>query len=98
MAGRFQKKENNEQEKNYAKIDSFSVNRVKAFEWGTTFDLTVNGVTIYGCRALTSREGVDFISFPSRKGSNDKYYNIAYVPLSGEDVQKILFEVEKGLQ
>lgn len=81
----------------YAKVESFTVSGVK--EWrenDITFTLTVNGVTIYNCRVACYGD-TDFISFPSRKGSNDKYYNIAYVRLSKEDEEAILAEVERQL-
>lgn len=38
------------------------------------FDLEHNGAIIYGCRLVESREGNIFISYPSRKGKDDKYY------------------------
>lgn len=81
----------------YAKVESFTVSNVK--EWREneiTFTLTVNGVTIYNCRVVGYKDR-DFISFPARKGSNDKYYNIAYVSLSKEDEEVILAEVERQL-
>lgn len=53
----------------------------------------INGVTIYGCRAVTytDKEGKskDFLAFPERKGSDGKYYKHAYIALSQEDQQKI---------
>lgn len=53
----------------------------------------INGVTIYGCRAVTytDKEGKskDFLAFPERKGADGKYYKHAFIPLSQEDQQKI---------
>lgn len=57
----------------------------------------INGVTIYGCRAVTytDKEGKskDFLAFPERQGKdkdgNDCYYKHAFIPLSQEDQQKI---------
>ena len=53
----------------------------------------INGVTIYGCRAVTytDKEGKskDFLAFPDRKGSDGKYYKHAFIALSAEDQQKI---------
>lgn len=60
------------------------------------FSLTVNGVTVYGCNAVEGKNG-DFISFPSYKGTDGKYYNHAYIPLTDEEQEGILLDVEKEL-
>lgn len=44
-------------------------------EWGL-FALEHGGAIIYGCKLLEGSNGV-FIAFPSRKGSDGKYYNHA---------------------
>lgn len=73
------------------KVDSFAVSRAKCWDnGGVTFDLEVNGIKVYGCRVVEGKNG-DFISWPSRKGSDDKYYNYVYIPL-GEDDQKAILE------
>lgn len=60
------------------------------------FDMVVNGVTIYGCKVVEGSKG-DFISFPSHKGKDGKYYNHAWVKLSDEDTKKIIAQVEEAL-
>lgn len=60
------------------------------------FDMTVNGVTIYGCRFLTGSKG-DFVAFPQRKGG-DKYYNVAWVKLSDADVNTIEAQIRSALE
>lgn len=71
------------------------VKRAKAFDDGKiVFDMIVNDVTIYGCRLLEGKNGM-FVSFPSRKGKDDKYYNIAYVSLSAADIDNIVVQIEK---
>lgn len=60
------------------------------------FDMEVNGVTIYGCKVVEGKNG-DFISFPSHKGKDGKYYNHAWVKLSDEDSAAIIEQVEKAL-
>ena len=60
------------------------------------FALTVNGVTVYGCNVVEGKKG-DFISFPSYKGNDGKYYNHAYIPLTPEEQESILLDVEKEL-
>lgn len=79
------------------KIDSFSIDKTKVFESGTiTFDMTLNGVKIYGCFVHEGKNG-DFISLPQRKGSDGKYYSIVWARFSEEDEEAILKEVERVL-
>lgn len=60
------------------------------------FDVTINGVTIYGCRVVEGSKG-DFVSFPSHKGKDGKFYNHAWVKLSDEDTAAIVKQVEEML-
>lgn len=60
------------------------------------FDVVINGVTIYGCKVVEGKNG-DFVSFPSHKGKDDKYYNHAYIKLSEEQTADIVSQVEKML-
>lgn len=60
------------------------------------FDMEVNGVTIYRCKVIEGKNG-DFISFPSHKGKDGKYYNHAWVKLSDEDTAAIVKQVEEML-
>lgn len=87
-------------EKQYAKVDSFSVDRVAEVTYNdktsVLADLTINGVKIYGCKAVTYKKDgkeTDFVSFPQRKGKakdgSDTWYYVAYVPLTNEDSAKI---------
>ena len=79
------------------KIDSFSVNRVHQFDnGGVTFDMTVNGISIYGCRVVETKDG-DFIGLPQRKGNDGKWYSIVWAKFSEADAKDILAEVEKQL-
>ncbi len=70
------------------------VTRAKQFkDGGVVFDMQVNGVSIYGCRVIESKNG-DFVSFPSYKASDGKYYSHAWVKLSDEDTKSIVKQVE----
>ena len=60
------------------------------------FDMEVNGVTIYGCKVVEGSKG-DFISFPSHKGKDGKYYNHAWVKLTDEQSKEIIAQVEEAL-
>lgn len=71
------------------------VKRAKQFDDGKiAFDMIVNDVTIYGCRLIEGKKGM-FVSFPQRKGNDGKYYNIAYLKLSENDVESIVAQIEK---
>lgn len=64
------------------------------------FDMDVNGVSISGC---TYREGEkdgkewQMVTFPQRKGSDDNYYNIVWMPMSKELTQTIAAQIEQML-
>ena len=80
-------------EEQVVSIDA-KVTRAKQFkDGGVVFDMQVNGVSIYGCRVIESKKG-DFVSFPSYKGSDGKYYSHAWVKLSDEDTKSIVKQVE----
>lgn len=87
--------------KKEAKTESHEIEvlRAKILENVIMFDMTVNGVTIYGCSYKTlhrkdNDEAFAKIGFPSRKGKDDKYYNHVYVKFSDEDIEAI----EKGIE
>ena len=75
------------------------VTRAKEFDNGSVaFDMVVNGVTIYGC---WYREGekdgkeYEIINFPSQKGKDDKYYNIAWFKIDDELKADIIAQLQK---
>ena len=86
-------------ERTNIEVCEFNVSKVRIHdESGTVFfNLLLNGVTIYGCTVGTTKDGHDFIAFPSRKGKDGKYYSIAYASISDEDQEKILKDVETQL-
>ena len=72
------------------------VKRAKEFDWGISFDMIVNDVTIYGCKLLAKNNSNEtFVSFPSRKGTDGKYYSYAYFDLSEEEQKDIVAQIEK---
>lgn len=77
-------------------ITSYQVSRVRTVGNSVCFDLELNGVKIYGLFVVEGKTG-DFISWPSRKGSDGKYYNYCYAALSDKDLKDILAEVETQL-
>ena len=60
------------------------------------FDLTIDDFTIYGCRVVEGKNG-DFISLPSRKGKDGKYWGIVYKRFTGEETNEILDMVSAAL-
>ena len=60
------------------------------------FDVEINGVSIYGCKVVEGKNG-DFISFPSHKGKDGKYYNHAYIKLTDDQAEDIISQVENML-
>ena len=78
-------------------LKDYSVDHVKMDSRDRVrFALTVNGVTVYGCSVVEGKNG-DFISFPSYKGKDEKYYNHVYIPLTDKEQEGILLDVEKEL-
>lgn len=85
------------EERKTIEVRSVEVSKVRQISTGTVFfTLTLNGVTIYDCRAMEGKNG-DFVAFPSEKGKDGKYYSKVYAPLSDEDNAAIISEVEKQL-
>lgn len=69
--------------------------RAHQFEDGSiVFDMTINGVTIYGNRLVEGKNG-QFVSFPSFKGMDGQYYSHAFAKLSKEDTDKIVAQIEE---
>lgn len=71
------------------------VNRAHQFEDGSVaIDLDVNGVSIYNAVLREGKNGM-FVSWPSRKGKDDKYYSHVFVKLSEADIKSIIEQVEE---
>lgn len=76
------------------------VTRVLDGKYGILFDLEINHVTIYGCRLCETREGVPFVGFPQQrdKRDKDKWWSIAYAPLTQKQTEEILDQISQQLQ
>ena len=91
------KAESNKVKVEELKIHSFSVIRVHVFvNGGVSFDMTVNGIAIYGCHVVETKYG-DFIGLPQRKAKDGKWYSIVWARFSEEDTKDILAEVERQI-
>lgn len=85
-------------EKAYEKVLTAEVSKVRTLKSGDTFfDLKINGVTIYGCKAVETKDYPIFIGWPQRKGSDGNYYNVCSIYLSPEDTAKIIEKVQAEL-
>ena len=76
------------------------VTRAHELENCVMFDMEVNGVTIYGCnyKSMLRKDGSgEFIKigFPSRKGSDGKWYSQAYFKISDELAEEIEAQIDK---
>lgn len=79
----------------YAKVFSTEVSKVRTLKSGDTFfDLKINGVMIYGCKAVESKQYPTFVGWPQRKGTDGNYYNVCSVFISPEDTEKIIAQVQ----
>lgn len=71
-------------------VEHFEIRNPRHFDWGTTFTLVLNGVEIHNCKVGERKDGNSFISFPSYKGKDGKYYSHVYFRLSEADSDEIL--------
>ena len=82
-------------EKVYVKVFTTEVSKVRTLKSGDTFfDLKINGVMIYGCKAVESTQYPTFIGWPQRKGTDGNYYNVCSVFISPEDTKAIIDKVQ----
>ena len=79
-------------------VESFEVKNVKSFDWGTTFTLVLNGVEIHNVKVAERKDGNSFISFPSYKGKDGKYYSYVYFRFSEADQDEVLKAVAENIE
>lgn len=57
-------------------------------------DVELNGITIYGMAIMANKStGEAFLSWPSQKGKDGKYYSTCYARLSDSDQETIIGEI-----
>ena len=78
-------------------ISDLKVLRAKEYNEIDFIDLQVNGVKIYGCRFMEGKNG-DFVSFPSYKAKDGKYYSHAYVDLDEASIKLIDEQIDELLK
>lgn len=80
---------------------TWEIRSVKEFEDSIVFALDVEiaedrMLTIYNCRVVAGKRG-NFISFPSRKGKDGKYYGFVFLKLSDKEQEEIIEAVMEKL-
>lgn len=90
------KKEKKQEEATNYEVE---VTRAHEFKSGDiSFDMIVNGVSVYSCTYVNENpdKGIKspFVSFPARKGSDGKYYNLAWFKVSDE----LFSDIEKQIE
>lgn len=70
------------------------VTRAKDIQSAIMFDMRVNGVMIYGCsyKELQRKDGSGSffkIDLPQRKGSDGKWYSVAWFKIT-DDIQEVI--------
>lgn len=78
-------------------VSSLKVLRAKEYNEVVFIDLEINGVKIYGCRYIEGKNG-DFVSFPSYKAKDGKYYSHAYIELDEASIQLINEQIDELLK
>ena len=71
-------------------MTAITVSNVRKFSETVYFDVEVYGVKIYGMRVITKSDGEKFISFPSSKGKDGKYYNHAWFKMSADEQKALI--------
>ena len=79
--------------------EDWEVVHVRDTKIGVFFTLQLPGLSLYNLRYVPAgRKYSSFIGMPSKKGSDEKYYDDYTIYLSDDDTAAILEEVEKKLK
>ena len=78
-------------------VYEYDIKVLRAFEgkYGILCDLSINNVTVYGCRVCTTKSDETFIGFPQKRDRKDpeKWWSIVYAPLTDDQTADILAQV-----
>lgn len=93
------KKAKEEKERDYINLESFKVIRAREGKGSVVyFDAEINGLTVYGMKVVPLKDGSgDFVSFPSYKGNDGKFYNVVYASFRDDTARSILDAVQEAL-
>lgn len=80
-------------------LDNYKVLRARTIQGGIVMaDVVINGLTVYGMKILANKSsGEAFLSWPSTKGKDGKYYSIVWAKLADSDQEKIIGEIYSWL-
>ena len=100
---KMKKKSNAKKETKKIQIqDGISISRIYNYSDECTFfnlhieESAVGEITIYGC-TLVSTDKKDFISLPSRKGDDDKYYSHVFFKIDDALKDKIIDAISDNI-
>lgn len=81
------------------RISSHKILSARAMSDGTPLaNIELNGIRIYGCKVMARKsDGEAFLAWPSAKGKDGNYYNVAYAKLDPEDQEMIIGDIYKIL-
>ena len=99
MAVRRKSSNKKTEDKKFMIVNDFSILRTHEFDNGNiSFDLKINGITLYRLSVVSVKDSDRvFIGFPSYQAKDGKWYNYYYLPLSDEDMDKIINAVYDNL-
>lgn len=80
-------------------LDNYKVLRARTTQGGIVMaDVVINGLTVYGMKILANKtSGEAFLSWPSTKGKDGKYYSIVWAKLADSDQEKIIGAIYRWL-
>lgn len=80
-------------------VSGYKVHRARTDSNGIVrADVEINGITVYGMAVMANKtSGEAFLSWPSQKGKDGKYYSVCYGRLSDTDQEKIIGEIYNWL-
>ena len=93
------KNQQQEEQKQELKLDSFELQKVRAGRGGVVFfDATINGISVHGMKVIPFSDGSgDFIAWPAQKGADGRYYNVCYARFSPDTEKSLLEKIQEAL-
>ena len=78
------------EEKKAIDFSSIKIKRAYEFDNGNvSFDMEYAGITLYRLVVVKTKDGREFVSFPSYE-QGGKWYNYFYIPMNEKDQDKLI--------
>ena len=78
-------------EKPVLQLTGYKVLRTRVINGTPLADVEINGITVYGLSIMANKStGEAFLSWPSTKGKDGKWYSSCYARLSDSDQEAII--------